>query len=77
MSFYRSTEMGYYSLVVPRESAWLVVNELAELDCIHFDDYDPARPLINRPFANYIKRYEKFNIFRCEDSLAKLDNIER
>jgi V-type H+-transporting ATPase subunit a len=37
-SFYRSTEMGYYNLVIPHESAWLVMNELAELDCLHFDD---------------------------------------
>lgn len=48
--------MGYYKLIIPRESAWNVMNELAELDCIHFVDYDSAMPLINRPFANYIKR---------------------
>lgn len=49
--------MGYYSLVVPRESAWEVVNALGDLDCIHFVDYDPSVAFINRPFANYIKRY--------------------
>jgi V-type H+-transporting ATPase subunit a len=49
--------MGYYNLIVPRESAWNVMNELADLDCIHFVDYDPLLPLINRPFANYIKRF--------------------
>ena len=45
MSFYRSSTMGYYSLVVPREAAWQVMNELADLDCLHFDDYDDSRPL--------------------------------
>lgn len=56
MSFWRSQTMGYYNLVVPRESAWNVMNELAELDCIHYIDHDPLLPIINRPFANYIKR---------------------
>lgn len=32
------------------------MNELAEIDCIHFIDYDPFLPTINRPFANYVKR---------------------
>lgn len=49
--------MGYYSLVVPRESAWDVVNVLGDLNSLHFVDHDPTLPLINRPFANYIKRY--------------------
>jgi V-type H+-transporting ATPase subunit a len=33
--------MGYYNLIVPRESAWTVMNELADLDNVHFVDYDP------------------------------------
>jgi V-type H+-transporting ATPase subunit a len=56
MSFYRSQTMGFYNLIVPRESAWNVMNELADLDCIHFVDYDSNLPMLNRPFANYIKR---------------------
>ena len=31
MSFFRSKKMKYYSLVIPRESAWVVMNELARL----------------------------------------------
>ncbi|CAK75560.1 unnamed protein product (macronuclear) [Paramecium tetraurelia] len=68
MNFFRSQTMGYYKLIIPRESAWNVMNELAELDCIHFVDYDPTLPMINRPFANYIKR--------CDDLLVKLSLIE-
>ncbi|CAD8152710.1 unnamed protein product [Paramecium pentaurelia] len=68
MNFFRSQTMGYYKLIIPRESAWNVMNELAELDCIHFVDYDPTLPMINRPFANYIKR--------CDDLLIKLQLIE-
>lgn len=55
--FYRSKPMKYYNLLVPRESAWEVMNDLGAIDSIHFVDYDPTLPMINRPFANYIKRY--------------------
>lgn len=68
MNFYRSQTMHHYKLIIPRESAWNVMNELAEKDCIHFVDYDPLLPTISRPFANYIKR--------CDDLLSKLDIIE-
>lgn len=57
MSLFRSQPMKYYNLVVPRESAWGVMNELGNLDTINFVDYDSTLPMINRPFANYIKRY--------------------
>lgn len=40
MSFFRSQTMGFYNLIVPRESAYNVMNELAELDSIHFVDHD-------------------------------------
>ncbi|CAD8075273.1 unnamed protein product [Paramecium primaurelia] len=68
MSFFRSKKMKYYSLVIPRESAWVVMNELARLGQLHFVDYDPQLPMINRPFANYVKR--------CDDSLFKLSCLE-
>ena len=44
MSFYRSKEMEFYHLVIPRESAWKVVNSLGFLDMIHFVDHDPGQP---------------------------------
>jgi V-type H+-transporting ATPase subunit a len=50
--------MKYYNLVIPRESAWEVMNQLGDLECLHFVDYDPSLPMINRPFANYIKRLQ-------------------
>lgn len=31
MSFFRSREMKHYSLVVPRESIWAVMDELGSL----------------------------------------------
>ena len=48
--------MKYYNLIISRESAWEVMNQLGELDALHLVDYDPTLPTINRPFANYIKR---------------------
>jgi V-type H+-transporting ATPase subunit a len=56
--YFRSRPMQHYNLLVPRESAWEVMNELGCLDSIHWIDYDPALPTINRPFANHIKRYK-------------------
>lgn len=54
---------------MPRESAWEILNELGNLSSLHFVDHDPSLPLINRPFANYIKR--------CEDIFTKLDVIQK
>lgn len=63
MSFFRSQPMNQYNLIVPRESAWIVMNDLADLDCIHFVDYDPTLPMINRPFANYLKRFPSIDVW--------------
>jgi V-type H+-transporting ATPase subunit a len=59
--------MTYQLVVMPRESAWEILNELGNLSSLHFVDHDPSLPLINRPFANYIKR--------CEEVAIKLDMI--
>lgn len=60
--------MGYYNLIMPRESAWEILNELGDKSCLHIVDPDPNLPLHNRPFANYVKR--------CDDTLIKINNIE-
>lgn len=71
--FYRSKPMKYYNLLIPRESAWDVMNELGALESIHFVDYDTTLPMINRPFANYIKRFHTIVYFRCDDTLNKIE----
>nr|CAI43262.1 V-ATPase a subunit 6_2 isotype of the V0 sector [Paramecium tetraurelia] len=68
MSFFRSKQMKYYSLVIPRESAWMVMDQLGRLGQLHMIDYDPLLPMMNRPFANYVKR--------CDEALFKLIGIE-
>ena len=59
---FRSQNMSYQSMMLPRESAWEILNELGETKCLHFIDHDPNLPIINRPFANYIKRCDEIHI---------------
>ena len=61
--------MLYQVIVMPRESAWEILNELGTIDSLHFVDSEPGLPLINRPFANYIKRCEEVNIFSLKTLL--------
>jgi V-type H+-transporting ATPase subunit a len=42
---------------MPRESAWDIINVLGDLGTVEIIDHDPAVPQVNRPFANYVKRY--------------------
>jgi V-type H+-transporting ATPase subunit a len=53
---------------MPTESAWEILNSIGLIGNVHFIDYDPDLPIINRPFANYIKR--------CDEQLIKLMNIK-
>jgi len=41
MASFRSEKMGSYVLLLQRESAWDILNEIGEMDAIHFEDYDP------------------------------------
>ena len=38
MSFFRSETMSYYEIIIPRESAWEVFNELGKLSIIQMED---------------------------------------
>ena len=49
--------MLLYQLIMPRESAWGVMDQLGYMGKVEIVDHDPSIPLIARPFANYIKRY--------------------
>ena len=65
---FRSEEMKYYSLAMPRENAWDILNELGEISCLQFIDQQPGVAIYTRPFANFIHR--------CEDVRLKLAYIE-
>ncbi len=56
MSYFRSKEMGLYSLYIPRESGWKVLSELGCLKSLHFVDANPHLSGFSRPYYNYIKR---------------------
>ena len=68
MSLFRSDRMGYYSLMMPREYAWEVLNELGELDSLQFVDMNAQETAFNRPYSNYVRR--------CEDMEIKINSIE-
>lgn len=69
MSLFRSDRMGYYNILMPREYAWEVLNELGELDAIQFVDLNSNETAFNRPYSNHVKR--------AEDLEAKISSIER
>lgn len=80
MSLFRSERMGYYNLVMPREAAWDVLNELGEKSCLEFIDQNPNEPAFGRPFSNILKRCEEIevNLKQIEDQMKKFDiHIEK
>ena len=58
LPFLRSEDVHYCNLMMPRENAWDILNELGHLNALHFIDQDEYA----RPFANFIKRCEEINI---------------
>lgn len=64
MPFLRSQDIHYCNLMMPRENAWDILNELGHLNALHFIDQDEY----SRPFANFIKR--------CDETLVRLQYIE-
>lgn len=69
MSLFRSDPMAYYNIVMPRENAWDILNELGELNAVQFVDQNAHDLTFNRPYTAYIKR--------CEDMEAKVDQITK
>lgn len=83
MSLLRSDTMGYFNIVIPRESAWEVLNELGNVESVEFLDQNSNESHLSRPFTPAIKRTEevlnhiasiqadmmkyKKDITRCED----------
>jgi V-type H+-transporting ATPase subunit a len=65
---FRSASMGYYNIIMPRESAWEIMNKLGDLKCVHFLDMNPAEAAFNRPFSNSIRR--------CDDIETRLSFLE-
>ncbi|CAD8136348.1 unnamed protein product [Paramecium pentaurelia] len=64
---FRSQEMSYFQLVMPQDSAWTIMDQLGYLSKVEIIDHNPNEALINRPFANYVKR--------CDDLIVKIENM--
>jgi len=46
---FRSQKMGYYNLIMPRESAWEILNELGKKGRIQFEDQYQKDQMHDRP----------------------------
>jgi V-type H+-transporting ATPase subunit a len=55
-------------VIIPRESAWYVVNELGKMNCVDLVDMTPEEAQMSRPYFPMIRR--------IEDVLGKLAHIE-
>lgn len=75
MSLFRSEDMEYCRIVLPRESAWETLNELGKNDCIHQVDTDSLLPNIARPFHNQIKRCDEVE-FMLNDIKGYINKYE-
>ena len=65
---FRSEEMNFYSLAMPRENAWDILNDLGEISCLQFIDQNPNVATYTRPFANFVRR--------CDEIKVRIDYIE-
>jgi V-type H+-transporting ATPase subunit a len=59
MGFLRSEEMGYYSIVIPIDQAWEILNQLGKLSAVQFVDQNSDQAVFNRRYASYIRRCEE------------------
>ena len=69
MSLMRSERMGYYHIVMSRENAWEIMNELGELSAVEFVDLNQNEQVLTRPYSTYIKR--------CEEIELKIQSMEQ
>mmetsp|Transcript_20061 Transcript_20061/g.17151 ORF Transcript_20061/g.17151 Transcript_20061/m.17151 type:complete len:282 (+) Transcript_20061:55-900(+) len=77
---FRSREMGYYNIVMPREGSWEVLNELGTLSALQFLDLNQDETAFNRPYSGYVRRCEEMEnkISVIEKEMQKFDKrIER
>ena len=68
MSILRSEDMGYFTLIMPHESAWVTLNQMGKINALQFVDLNVNESVFNRNYATYIKR--------CEEIERKIRFIE-
>lgn len=56
MGLFRSEDMSLYEITIPKDNAWDIMNELGNLNCIHFMDLNKTEQVFNLEYAPLIKR---------------------
>ena len=70
LTMFRSQKMGYFTLVMPRESVWEILNELGSKGRIQFEDQYQKDQMHDRPQA-IVKK-----INRCKDMEGNIIYIQ-
>eukprot|EP00824_Muranothrix_gubernata_P005823 TRINITY_DN175_c0_g1_i1.p1 TRINITY_DN175_c0_g1~~TRINITY_DN175_c0_g1_i1.p1 ORF type:complete len:838 (+),score=142.13 TRINITY_DN175_c0_g1_i1:2-2515(+) len=59
MGIFRSEKMGLYTITIPKDSCWEVMEELGKMDSLHFIDLNANEQVFSRTFSNFIKRADE------------------
>ena len=59
MSLFRSEEMKLFEVVIPKDNAWDIMNELGRLDCLHFIDLNHREQPHHLSYTLQVKRIEE------------------
>jgi V-type H+-transporting ATPase subunit a len=51
--------MQLYQITIPKDDAWDVMNQLGNLDIVHFIDLNKGEQPFNLPYTSQIKRCEE------------------
>lgn len=68
MELFRSEDMALYEISIPKDDAWDIMNQLGQLDCMHFIDLNKNEQVFALRFANLIKR--------CDDSEKRITFLQ-
>lgn len=60
--------MSLYEITIPKDNSWDIMNELGNLNCIHFMDLNKHEQVFNLQYAPYIRR--------CEETERRIAFIE-
>ena len=68
MGILRSEDMTLYEITIPKDNSWDIMNELGNLNSLHFLDLNKEEQVFNLQYAPFIRR--------CEEIEKKIEFIE-
>ena len=68
MGIFRSEDMFLYEITIPKDNAWDIMNELGNLNSLHFIDLNRNEQVFTLAYAPLIKR--------CEVTEKRIEFIE-